>query len=248
MTPLNVNLLAELLEKSQYDPKESAFLIDGFTNGFDIGYKGPQERQICSKNIPFSVGNKWIMWDKIMKEVEAKRFVGPFEKIPFDNYIQSPIGLVPKAGNKTRLIFHLSYDFEGQNRSSVNSCTPKELCSVNYNDLDHAIRNCILMSQKAQLLTGKRVIYIGKTDLSSAFRVLPLKIICFKWLVLKAEDPRDGKVKFFVDKCLPFGASISCLHYQRFSNALQHILEYKAGKVGKNAITNYLDDFLFLAV
>ena len=104
------------------------------------------------------------------------------------------------------------------------------------------------MSQKAQLLTGKRVIYIWKKDLSSAFRVLPLNIICFKWLVLKAEDPRDGKVKFFVDKCLPFGASISCLHYQRFSNALQHILEYKAGKVGKNAITNYLDDLLFLAV
>ena len=42
-----------------------------------------------------------ILWNKVMKEVEAKRFAGPFEKIPFDNFIQSPIGLVPKDGGKS---------------------------------------------------------------------------------------------------------------------------------------------------
>ena len=48
-----------------------------------------------------------------MKEIKERRYAGPFmkENFPFVNYIQSPIGLVPKAGNKTRLIFHLSYDF-----------------------------------------------------------------------------------------------------------------------------------------
>ena len=35
-----------------------------------------------------------------MKEVKAKRFAGPFKNIPFENYIQSPIGLVPKSGNR----------------------------------------------------------------------------------------------------------------------------------------------------
>ena len=45
-----------------------------------------------------------------MKEVKEGRYAGPFESIPFDSYIQSPIGLVPKDGGKdTRLIFHLSY-------------------------------------------------------------------------------------------------------------------------------------------
>ena len=75
-----------------------------------------------------------------MNEVELGRFAGPYEDIPFENYIQSPIGLVPKAGNKTRLIFHLSYTFKNRNKS-VNFWTPQELCSVKYNDLDSEVRN-----------------------------------------------------------------------------------------------------------
>ena len=74
-----------------------------------------------------------------MDEVQVGRFAGPFSDIPYkDTYIQSPIGLVPKAGNKTRLIFHLSYTFKNGNKS-VNYHTPKELCSVKYNDLDVAV-------------------------------------------------------------------------------------------------------------
>ena len=42
---------------------------------------------------------------------------------------QSPIDLVPKAGNKTRLIFHLSYDFNDEDRS-LNYHTPEEMCTV----------------------------------------------------------------------------------------------------------------------
>ena len=36
-----------------------------------------------------------------MKEVELKRVAGPFTDIPFDNFIQSPIGLVPKQSAPT---------------------------------------------------------------------------------------------------------------------------------------------------
>ena len=123
---------------------------------------------------------------------------------------------MPKAGNITRLIFNLSFEFP---EGSVNSCTPKELCSVKYNDLEHVIRNCLFLRQETEL-AGYDVIFMGKTDLSSAFRVLSLKVKCFKWLILKAVDPCDGKTKFFIEKCLLFGSSISCSHYQLFSNAL----------------------------
>ena len=112
-TPLDVDRYEELLLLSKYDKKETQFLVNGFRHGFDIGYNGPTIRQSESRNIPFTVGNEIEMWNKIMKEVKMKRVAGPFEKIPFDNYIQSPIGLVPKARNKTRLIFHLSYNFKG---------------------------------------------------------------------------------------------------------------------------------------
>ena len=93
---MNVKTYAKLLEEVNYDPVETEFLIDGFTNGFDIGYRGEETRQSTSRNILFSVGNKYILWEKIMKKVKEKQYAGPFEKIPFKNYIQSPVGLVPK--------------------------------------------------------------------------------------------------------------------------------------------------------
>ena len=48
-----------------------------------------------------------------------------------------------------------------------------------------------------------------------------------------------------MDKCLLFGASISCAIFQNFSDALKYITEMKSGIL--MAIVNYLDDFLFIA-
>ena len=258
MTPLNVPVYNKLLQEANYDDEERRFLVDGFYNGFDIGYQGCKTRQSKSKNIPFTVGNKIELWNKIMKEVKEKRYAGPYDEVPFENYIQSPVGLVPKKGNKTRLIFHLSYCFgkmdhsdgdeelpELNERLSVNASTPCEWCSVHYQDLDDAVKNCLLVSKEAYINFKTKTIYLGKTDLSNAFRVLPLKISCLCWLVLKAEDPKNGKMKFFVDKCLPFGASISCAHYQHFSNSIRFLI---AHRTGAKTITNYLDDFLFIAM
>ena len=240
----------ELLRQSNYDTKETEFLLEGFTRGFDIGYRGTPNRQSYAENIPITVGSTQELWDKVMKEVRAGRYAGPYKKIPYKNFIQSPIGLVPKAGNKTRLIFHLSFEFlndKGENIGSVNSCTPKEWCSVKYNDIDAAVAECLKVFKYAK---DKGVIepmvYLGKTDLSSAFRVLPLWSKCICWLMMKACDPETGKTFFFVEKCLPFGASISCSHYQRFSNALKHIIKWRYEGLGRE-LTNYLDDFLFLA-
>ena len=245
--------------ESEYDKAEADFLVSSFRKGFDIGYHGPLNRKSEAANIPLTIGTREDLWEKIMKEVKAKRVAGPYEKIPFNNYIQSLVGLVPKAGGKTRMIFHLSYHFSDA-EPSVNECTPKEWCSVRYNDLDTAVQQCLELYRFMMQLDKTEwegnedesewkqpIVFLGKTDLSSAFCVLPLQISCICWLIFKAIDPADGKMKYFVEKCLPFSASISCSHYQRFSNALKHILQYRVGKRGK-AITNYLDDFLFLAI
>ena len=99
-TPIDVVELETLLNKTNYNPKETAYLIKGFTKGFSLGYKGPKERKDTASNIPFTpgIGDKVHMWNKIIKEVQLGCFAGPYEKIPFENYVQSPIGLVPKAG------------------------------------------------------------------------------------------------------------------------------------------------------
>ena len=168
-----------------------------------------------------------------MKEVKLGRYAGPFHRLPFNNYIQSPIGLVLKdGGKKTRLIFHLSYP---RNGDSVNTCIPDKLCSVRYPDFEQAIQLC----QR----TGK-FCYVSKSDMSSAFRHLPIKASDFMLLVMKAKDPKTGKTFYFVDKCLPFGSSISCAIFQEFSNAVAHLVVFRVKKPN----INYLDDYLFVAM
>ena len=240
VTPIKVDRYAELLKVSGFDPDKAKYLVDGFTNGFDIGYRGPEIRQNYSENIPLHIGTKTEMWNKMMKEVKMKRYAGPYEHIPFDNFIQSPIGLVPKAGNQTRLIFHLSFNFS-EDQKSVNHHTPKEFCTVKYRDLDFAISQCLNIMQ-AKHFTGE--IFYSKSDLKSAFRILPLKIAQIRWLCMKCEDPKSKKVMYFIDKNLPFGSSVSCSQFQKFSDSLKHLSDYINGRF---AVKNYLDDFLFIS-
>ena len=108
-----------------------------------------------------------------MKEVKLGRYAGPFATPPTEHFVQSPIGLVPKAGNKTRLIFHLSYDFGVEDKDkSINYHTPEQLCSVKYHDLDEAIKQSLLLLGTAEKFGG-RLVY-SKSDCSSAFRILPI--------------------------------------------------------------------------
>ena len=235
VTPVNVQALKQLLEDSKYDVIETQFLVDGFTNGFSTGYDGPTNVKITAPNLKFrEVGDPITLWNKVMKEVKLKRYAGPFKDIPFDNYIQSPIGLVAKDGGKdTRLIFHLSYPRDGS--SSVNANTPTQLCKVQYPDFNEAIQLCIKAGKGCK---------IAKSDMKSAFRNLGILKEHWKFLVVKATSPLDGKTYYFVDKCLPFGASISCSHFQRFSNAVKHIVHWRT----KSNLINYLDDFFFVAL
>ena len=251
VTPVDADKLESLLTEIEYNRAETKFLCDGFRDGFELGYEGePEFRQDVSDNIPFTIGNSTILWNKLMDEVKEGRVAGPFTEIPYKHtFIQSPIGLVPKAGNKTRLIFHLSYDFKNENKS-VNHWIPEHKCSIHYNDLDKAIKDCLTLMKTL----GIQTLYFSKSDLKSAFRILGIlpKDRCY--LIMKARDPMNNSVwLYFVDKCLPFGASISCAHFQRFSNALRTIVERKASmllvnKVQMTLITNYLDDFLFVYI
>ena len=53
VTPVNGELLHQMLLDSQYDLVETEFLRKGFQDGFDIGYEGPLIRKDTSQNLPF---------------------------------------------------------------------------------------------------------------------------------------------------------------------------------------------------
>ena len=169
-----------------------------------------------------------------MKEVKLKRYAGPFKNIPFEHFIQSPIGLVPKdSGRDCCLIFHLSYP-RGTGKS-LNANTPAELCSVKYPEFDKAVWLCLAAG------VGCRRWH---SDFSSAFRNLGVLKAHWRYLVMKAQSPLDGLWYYFIDKCLPFGASISCAIFQNLSDAIAFLVRNWA----KSDLINYLDDFLFVAL
>ena len=181
-----------MLIESKYDKAETEYLVNGFRYGFDIEYEGPTERRDYSHNIPFrSVGSSKELWSKLMKEVQLKRYAGPFNRVPFKYFAQSPIGLVPKSGGKTRLIFHLSYDFE-QNKS-INYYNPKDKCRVKYRDLDEAVRLGIKMMGK-----GRKIIYCSSTDLSAAFRMVPPEKIMLVVVGHEIETPYNSRGLLFL--------------------------------------------------
>ena len=80
--------------------------------------------------------------------------------------------------------------------------------------------------------------------MSMAFRHVPMLVADFMLLLLKAEHPETGKIYYMVDKCLPFGSSISCTIFQEISNSIAHLVSFRTNK----PTLDYLDDYFFAAL
>lgn len=230
-------MLEQLLEESNYDKFKAKYLVEGFRFGFSIEYGGPLNRRDESRNHKLRSGSKLVLWNKLMKEVRMRCCAGPFSHVPYDNWVQSPITLIPKGtGSDSRLVFDLSHNF-GEN-PSINSTVPQERKTVQYQDLDHALQ--LIMEQE----DGVNQLFLGKLDALSAFWNMPLAVTESKWLIMKADHPKTGKTYYFVDRVLSFGHCLSCRIYQEFALAVGHIFHYRTGI----QINSYLDDVLVAKV
>lgn len=242
VTPINVDRLAYLLKASDYDSVETEFLIDGFTQGFKLGYQGPRDFRRDSHNLRFRVGNKYDLWDKIMTEVQEKRYCGPYDspqQIFPDCYSVNPCGLVSKSGNRTRLINHYSYP----PGNSVNDFIPDSYSKVTYQDFQEAIT---ISLELLKLGTAQNPVdlHYTRTDAKNVFRVLPIFWDDRRFQLLKAENPSSGKMQYFVDLCCGFGSSSSCFLYSKISSCLRHLYKHQAGV----DCVVYLDDGLQIGI
>ena len=237
VTPVDPDQFEELLIETNFDAEKRSKIIQGFREGFSLEYVGRRDIVQEAPNLKFTeAGDHIDLWNKVMKEVKLNCYAGPFEHPPFTHYIQSPIGLVPKDGGKdTRLIFHLSHPRSGKVKTSINANIPADLYTVKYPEFDQAVQLCLKVGKNCKL---------GHSDIRSAFRILGIQPQDWPLLVMKARSPIDGKMYYFVDKCLPFGASISCALFQLVSDAIAHIVKCKS----EQELVNYLDDFLFVAL
>lgn len=221
-SPINVSALQNVLVSLNYNTVEAEFLYKGFCEGFSLEYSGRREAREA-KNLKSVYEHPDIVQSKIDKEVLLGRVAGPFKERPIVSLRVSPIGLTPKkVPGEFRMIHHLSYP-EGD---SVNDHIDKNLCSVQYTSFDEAVFMLQDLGQNCKLF---------KMDIKNAFRLLPINPQDFELLGFKY----DGK--YYFDKCLPFGCSISCAHFERFSSFLEYYVKQKAMS-GK--LIHYLDDFL----
>ena len=222
-TPIKFDILKEKL--TGYDPKEIDYLQEGFAQGFSLGCSSTTNSVSSVNNLKSSNQNPDIVSRYLKNEVENRRMIGPLNQLPFSSFQINPIGLVPKKEkNKFRTIIDLS----SPRGSAINDSIPDSEAAVSYCSIAEAI--------KVILCQGKHV-FLAKTDIKDAFRLIPInpkhyKQLCVKW-----------KGKFYFDKCLPMGARSSCRIFERFSTAL----EYAARKTGV-ILVHYLDDFLIISL
>ncbi len=226
VTPIVVERLSFHLSASNYDADLADKLIVGFTSGFPIGHDhDPNQFEFTPRAITNDQGI--ILQEKINHEVRLGRIMGPYDSPPFDKCQISPVSLREKSTPGTyRLLHNLSYPYD---ELSVNYNISDQYKSVKYSSINDAI----------QILSSlPRGSYLAKTDISDAFRLMPLQ---------QSDYSKLGMIingKYYFDKNLPMGASSSCNLFESFSSAIHHIFKHYANKA---IMLHYLDDFLIIA-
>ena len=136
------------------------------------------------------------------------RIVGPFPSPPFVHFQVNPVGLVPK---KELGAFRMIVDMSNPPGSSINDFIEDEFATVSYASFKEAIKMIIECGKGA---------YMCKTDITSAFRLLPLHPDLYHFSLIKCAD------QFYVDRCLAMGTRSSCNLFEKVSCALQFRRKY----------------------
>lgn len=164
-----------------------------------------------------------VVKEKIYKEIALGRIAGPFNYEPLGNLRLSTIGVVAKKDGGWRLIHHLSYPIN----YSVNDFIDVEACSVHYTSFDEVLDMVAKLGRGAVL---------GKMDVKSAFRLLPVNPSDHQFLCFKFNND------YYYDMCLPMDCSISCAFWKKFANLVLRVVEEKTGI---HTLNHYLDDYIF---
>ena len=227
VTPVNVVKLYQAL--SNHPEREFVKkLCSELREGARIGYSGPR-RPRFSNNLPTAYLNPELVTGNLADEVAKGRTMGPFPTPPppFENFQVSPIGLAPKThSDKFRTIFHLS--FPKSETSSINYFIEKDDFSLQYITIDNAI---------AAIQKFGPGCYMGKTDIESAFRLIPVHLDDWELLGMCWNG------QYYFDKALPFGLRSAPYIFSQLSDAIEWIL---LNECSISFVCHILDDFLIV--
>ena len=215
-SPVNLAVLVQCLEWYP-DQRLASFILVGFRWGFLIGISGMTSMLPSSRNHPSCSVNPGVVSPYVSAERAAGRLLGP---LPASTSIHvSPIRLVPKGhqGNSWRLTVDLSHP----SGRSVNDFIDPDLCSPSYPSVDDAVGLVLALGRGTQL---------GKIDLKSAYRILPIHPEDRQFLGISWEG------RAYIDRCLPFGLRLAPKIFTAFADGLAWVLRAK----GLQRLLHYL--------
>ncbi len=230
--PINVDRLGGALHSIDYPQDKIHYLMNGFTHGFALGVQPSPIYKSC-KNHPTATSNYPVLIEKINKELRAGHWSGPYDIPPMDPLTVNPLGLVPKMTDDGRdLPILVPHDPDSYrmitdlHRSGVNDQILTQLAKIQYTKFDEVI---------CRYLSKGRGCHLAKTDIKSAFRIIPVSPKDWKHL-----GARCGRF-FFIDKCLPFGLATSCVIFEEVAKALEAIVR---AHLQSQTLDHYLDDYI----
>ena len=168
-----------------------------------------------------------IVTQNLATEIALGRVASPFSEPPFPNFQVFPIGLVPKKhSDKFRTIFHLSFPNSGN--TSINHFISKEDHSLQYITIDNATEGILRLGEGC---------FLAKTDIESAFRLIPLKPSDYELFGMFWNN------QYYYDKVLAFGLRSAPSVFNQLSDAVGWIL---VNKCGISFVCHILDDCLII--
>ena len=201
--PLKPNQLSKLLSRYP-DSDKVAYVIQGLKQGLTLEYTG-QFKFRALENLPTAKLDPQLIRDRLNKEIQLGRMLGPFKEPPFPDLMCSPVGLVPKKDtDEMHMIIHLSFPY-GQ---SINDFIDSEKASTSYQTFDDVIKLVIKQGHFC---------WLSKVDVKSAFRVAPICFKDIKCLGIYFEE------QYYMDLALPFGSAISCAIFEDIATLLHWI-------------------------
>jgi len=229
-SPFNISAWTHELQRIHNDITSTNDLLNDITHGVRIGYTGTRSTLI-STNHYSAFSNSAAIAHELEREINLNRKIGPFLQPPFENFVGSPMGAIPKKRSmpvKWRIINDLSWP-AGQ---SINNHIDKDSFSCSYDTMDAAITHLKILGKGALM---------SKLDLSDAFR--HILVHREDWELLGSTWPVeiDGSIQlaYFFDAFLPFGLRSSPALFLRFADTMATIMQFR----GVSPTWHYLDDF-----
>lgn len=154
-TPVDILALTPWLSKYP-DHASAGTLRDGFSHGFRIPVGDFRGAPVC-KNQLSVMQNPAVAAEKIAKELCLGRIAGHFGDIPTEDFVCSPLGVVPK---KEPGKFWPIHNLSSPKGASVNEAIDENICSMRYASFDDAVVMLTRLGPGALL---------AKSDIESAF-------------------------------------------------------------------------------